>query len=159
MSSTENYVKHGLILIISKSNLSDKIVSVLLLYGCISWTQMKCGEKARWESHAVLKRSKKQHPTKQQLWGHLPHISQTIKIRWTRHAGHYWKSKDELISDILSWTLAHEHTCVGWPAMTYIHQLCVNTGWHQDELPRVMANRDRCWVSVKGICVIDMLWW
>ena len=38
---------------------------------------------------------------KQQLYGHLPPISKMIQIRWTRHAGHCWRSKDELIGDVL----------------------------------------------------------
>ena len=37
---------------------------------------------------AILNKSWKQHPTKQQLYCHLPPISKTIQIRWTRHAGH-----------------------------------------------------------------------
>ena len=36
-------------------------------------------------------------PTKRQLYCHLPPIMKTIKIRWTRHAGHCWRSCDELI--------------------------------------------------------------
>ena len=39
-----------------------------------------------------------------QLYGHLPPIMKTIQVRWTRHAGHCWRSKDELISDVLLWT-------------------------------------------------------
>ena len=50
---------------------------------------------------AVLKKFKRQHPTKQQLYGHLPPITKTITIRRTRHAGHCWRSKDEIISDVL----------------------------------------------------------
>ena len=46
------------------------------------------GGKARWELHNddVLKKSLKQHPTKQQ-YGHLPPISQTPQLRWARYAG------------------------------------------------------------------------
>ena len=36
---------------------------------------------------AVLNKSWKQHPTKQQIYGHLPPISKTIPTRRTRHAG------------------------------------------------------------------------
>ena len=54
---------------------------------------------------AILNKSWRQHPTKQQLYGHLPPISKTIKIRRTRHAGHCWRSKDELIGNVLLWTL------------------------------------------------------
>ena len=43
-------------------------------------------------------------PTRLQLYGHLPPITKTIQVRRTRHAGHCWRSKDELISDVLLWT-------------------------------------------------------
>ena len=38
-----------------------------------------------------------QHPTRHQLYGHLPPITKTIQARRTRHAGHCWRSKDELM--------------------------------------------------------------
>ena len=31
-------------------------------------------------------------------------ITKTIQVRRARHAGHCWRSKDELISDVLLWT-------------------------------------------------------
>ena len=40
---------------------------------------------------------------KQQLYDHQPPITKTIQVRRTRHSGHYWRSKDELISDIVLW--------------------------------------------------------
>ena len=39
---------------------------------------------------------------KQQLYSHLPPICKTIQIRRTRHVGHCWRSKVELISDVLT---------------------------------------------------------
>ena len=48
---------------------------------------------------AILNKSRRQHPTRHQLYGHLPPITKTIQVRRTRHAGHCWRSKDELISD------------------------------------------------------------
>ena len=42
----------------------------------------------------------RQHPTKHQLYGHLPPIMKIIQVRRTRHAGHCWRSKDKLISDV-----------------------------------------------------------
>ena len=53
---------------------------------------------------AILNKSWRQHPTRHQLYGHLPPITKTIQVRRTRHAGHCWRSKDELISDVLLWT-------------------------------------------------------
>ena len=29
----------------------------------------------------------------------------TIQVKRTKHAGHYWRSRDELIRDVLLWTL------------------------------------------------------
>ena len=55
---------------------------------------------------AVLNKSKRQRPTNQQLYAPLPLISKTIHVRRTRHAGHCWRSKDELISDVLQWNLS-----------------------------------------------------
>ena len=53
---------------------------------------------------AILNKSWWQHPTRHQLYSHLSPIMKTIQVRQTRHAGHCWRSKDELISDILLWT-------------------------------------------------------
>ena len=53
---------------------------------------------------AILNKSWRQHPTKQQLYGHLPPITKTIQVRWTSHAGHCWRRKDKLLSHVLLWT-------------------------------------------------------
>ena len=52
---------------------------------------------------AILNKSWQQHPTRHQLYGHLPPITKTIHVRRTRHAGHCWRSRDELIRDVLLW--------------------------------------------------------
>ena len=65
---------------------------------------------------------------KQLLYGHLPPITKTIKVRRTRHAGHYWRSRDEPISDVLPWASAHGRAKAGRPARTYVQQLCEDTG-------------------------------
>ena len=49
---------------------------------------------------AILNKSWRQHLTRHQLYGHLPPITKTMQVRRTRHAGHCWRSKDELISDV-----------------------------------------------------------
>ena len=102
--------------VIWKSDLTDKIkhgffqaaVVSILQYGCTTWTLTKRMEKKLDSNYtimlrAILKVSRRQHPTKQQLYGHTPPITKTIKIRGTRHAGHCWRSRDELISDVLLW--------------------------------------------------------
>ena len=100
--------------VIWKSDLTDKMkrsffraaVVSILLYGCTTWTLTKWMDKKLDGNYArmlraILNKSWKQHPTKQQLYGHVPPITKTIKIRRTRHAGHCWRSRDGLISDIL----------------------------------------------------------
>ena len=68
----------------------------------------------------ILNKSWRQHPTRHQLYRHQPLITKTIQVRRTRHAGHCWKSNDELISDVLLWTLAYGQAKAGRPARTYI---------------------------------------
>ena len=100
-----------------KSDLTDKIkrsffqaaVVSILLYGCTTWTVTKHLEKKLNGNYtrmlrAILNKSWRQHPTKQQLYGHQPPITITIKVRRNRHAGHCWRSRVELISDVLLWT-------------------------------------------------------
>ena len=73
----------------------------------------------------------------------------TIKVRRTRHAGHCWRSKDELMSDLLRWTPSHGRAKVGRPARTYIQQLCADTGYSLENLPGAMDDRGRWWERVK----------
>ena len=102
----------------------------------------------------------RQHPTKHQLYSHLPPITKTIKVRRTRHTGHYWRSRDELISDVLLWTPSYGQEKAGRPAWTYIQQLCEDTGCSSEDLPEAMNNREEWWERVKDICAGDTTrWW
>ena len=65
------------------------------------------------------------------------------------HAGHCWRSKDELISDVLLWTPAHGCARVGRPARTYIQQLCEDTGCNPEDLPEAMNDREK-WRETVG---------
>ena len=91
---------------------------------------------------AILNKSWRQHPTRHQLYGHLPPITKTIQVRRTRHAGHCWRSRDELIRDVLLWTPTHDRAKAGRPARTYIQQLCEDTGCCPEDLPRAMNDRE-----------------
>ena len=63
-------------------------------------------------------------------------------VRRTRYAGHCWRGKGELISDILLWIPSHERAKVGRQARAYIQQLCANTRCSLEDLPRAMDYRD-----------------
>ena len=106
----------------------EAAVVSILLYRCTTWTLTKRMEKKLDGNYtrmlrAILNKSWWQYPTKNQLYGYLPPITKTIKIRRTRHEGHYRRSRDELISDVLLWIPAHGQAKAGWPARTYIQQL------------------------------------
>ena len=88
-----------------------------------------------------LNKSWWQHPTRQQLYGHLPPITKTIQVRRTRHAGHCWRSRSELISDVLQLTPTYGRAKAGRPARTYIQQLCEDTGCSPEDRPEAMNDK------------------
>ena len=91
---------------------------------------------------AILNESWRQHPTKHQLYSHLPPITKTIQVRWTRLTGHCWRSREELISDVLLWTPTYGRAKAGWPARTYIQQLCEDTGCSLEDLQAARHDDD-----------------
>ena len=108
---------------------------------------------------AILNKSWRQHPTRHQLYSHLPPITKTIQVRWTRHAGHCWRSRDELISDVLLWTPTHGRAKAGRPARTYIQQLCKDMGCCPEDLPEVMNDREKWRERVRDIRATSTWWW
>ena len=159
-------------LIIWKSDLTDKMkrsffqaaVVSILLYGCTTWTLTKRLERKLDGNYtrmlkAVLNKSWRQHPTRLQLYGHLPPITKTIQVRRTRHAGHCWRSKDELISNVLLWTPTYGCAKVGRPARTYIQQLCEDTGCNPEDLPEAMNDRKKWRERVRDIRAGGATWW
>ena len=141
--------------VIWKSDLTDKMkrsffqaaVVSILLYGCTTRMLTKQMEKKLDGNctrmlRAILNKSWRQHSTKQQPYGHLPTITKTIKVRRARWAGHCWKSRDERISDVLQWTPSHSRANAGWPARTYVQQLCEDKECSPEDLPKVINDRE-----------------
>ena len=104
----------------------------------------------------VLNRSWRQHPTKQQLYGHLLSITKNIQIRRARHTVHCWRSRDELISALLPWTPKHGRAKAGRPAQTYIQQLCEDTRCTPEDVLKVMNDREGWWEKVKDMKVFQI---
>ena len=77
---------------------------------------------------------------------------------WTL-AGHCWRSKDELISDVLLWTPTYGRAKAGWPARTYIQQLCEDTGCNPEDLPGAMSDREKWRERVRDIRAGGTTWW
>ena len=147
-----------------KRSFLQAAVTSILLYGCTTWTLTKRLEKKLDGNYtrmlrAILNKSWRQHPTRHQLYGHLPPITKTIQVRRTRHAGHCWRSRDELIRDVLLWTPTHGRAKAGRPARTYIQQLCEDTGCCPEDLPRAMNDREEWRERVRDICATSAIWW
>ena len=147
-----------------KRSFFQAAVVSILLYGCTTWMLTKRLERKLDGNYtrmlrAVLNKSWRQHPTRLQLYGHLPPITKTIQVRRTRHAGHCWRSKDELKSDVLLWTPTYGCAKVGRPARTYIQQLCEDTGCNPEDLPEAMNDREKWRERVRDIRAGGATWW
>ena len=93
------------------------------------------------------------------MYGHLPPITKTIQVRRTRHAGHCWRSREELIRDVLLWIPTHGRAKAGRPARTYIQQLCEDTGCCPEDQPRAMNDREEWRERVRDIRATSTIWW
>ena len=143
--------------IIRKSDLTDKMkrsffqaaVTSIMLYGCTTWTLKKRLEKKLDGNYtkmlrAILNKSWQQHPTRHQLYGHLPPITKAIQVRR---------------SDVLLWTPSHGRAKAGRPARTFIQQLCEDTGCCPEDLPEEMNDREKWWERVRDIRPTSTTWW
>ena len=140
LCSTADAVSSG------KCSFFQAAVISIFLYECTTWTLTKRLEKKLDGNYtrmlrAILNKSWRQHPTRHQLYGHLPPLTKTIQVRRARHAGHCWRSRDELKSDVLLWTPTYGRAKAGRPVQTYIQQLCEDRGCGPEDLPEAMNNR------------------
>ena len=121
------------------------------------------GEETRWQLH------KNAACNPEQVLAATPHktptvrppapITKTIQVRRTSHAGHCWRSRDELIRDVLLWIPTHGRAKAGRPARTYIQQLCEDTGCCPEDLPRAMNDREEWRERVRDIRAASTIWW
>ena len=158
--------------IIWKTELTNKMkrsffqaaVVSILLNGCTIWTLTKRLEKKLDGNYTrmlrvILSKSWRQHPTRHQRYGHLPPISKTIQVRRTRYTGHCWRSKDELIRNLLLWTPWYDRAKAGSPAGTNIQQLCEDTGCSPEDLLEAMKDMEKCRERVRDIRSGGTTWW
>ena len=147
-----------------KRSFFQAAVILILLYGCTTWTLTKRLEKKLDGNYtrmlrAILNKFWRQHPTRHQLYGHLPLITKTIQVRRTRHAGHCWRSRDELISDVLLWT-SHIWPGKSRTTSSNIHPAVMwGYGCNPEDLPRVMNDREEWRERVRDIRACGTTWW
>ena len=139
-----------------RSFFQAEVVSILL-YGCTMWTLTKHMENKLDGNYtrmlqAILNKSWRQRPTKEQLYGHLPPVTKTIKIRRTRHARHCRRSRDELVNYMFLWTPSQGRAKAGRPTRTYI---C-------SSVPILDVARKTCqkqWTIGRGADSATWWWW
>ena len=141
-----------------KRSFFQAAVVSILLYGCTTRTLTKRLEKKLGGNHTRMLRAILNNSW-QQLYGHLPPITKTIQARLTRHAWHWWRSKNELVSDVLLWNPAYGQSKTGRTARTYIQQLCYDSGCKPEDLPEVMNNRETWRERVRDIRTSRTTWW
>ena len=145
-----------------KRSFFQAAVVSILLYGCTTWTLTKRLKKKLDGNYkrmlrAILNKSWWQHLTRHQLYGHLPPIMKTYKSD-EPDAQDYWRSKDELISDVLLWTPAYGQAKAWRPARTYIQQLCEDTGCSPEDLPEAMNDREKWRERVRNVRASGTTW-
>ena len=153
--------------IIWKSDLTDKMkrsffqaaVTSILLYGCTTWTLTKQLEKKLDGNYtrmlrAILNKSWRATPPQDtNCTATCPLSRKLFKLGRTRHAGHCWRSRDELIRDVLLWT-PNTWPCKSRTTSTNIHsaaQLSEDTGCCPEDLPRAMNDREEWRERVRDI--------
>ena len=147
-----------------KRSFFQAAVVSILLYGCTTCTLTKRLEKKLDGNYtrmlrAILNKSWQQHPTRRQLYGHLPPITKTIQVRRTRHVRHSWRSRDEIVSVELMWTPAYGQSKAGRPARTFIQQLCDDKGCNPEDLPEAMNDKETWRERVWDIRASRTTWW
>ena len=147
-----------------KRSFFQAAVVSILLYGCTTWTLTERllkkldGNYTRM-LRAILNQSWRQQPRKHQLYGHLPPITKSIHVRRTRHAGHSWRSRDELIRDVFLCTPTYGLAKAGRPARTYIQQLCEDTRCSPEDLPEAISDREKWRERVRDMHASGTTWW
>ena len=138
-----------------KSNLKRKLkislfrttVETVLLYGSSTWTLTKAIERKLDGAYTRMLRealnvSWKSHLTNNELYGHLPQVSSTIRERRLQFSVHCWRSKDEIL-----WEPLHGKRSRGRPAKTFIDQLTEDTGIRKEHISKAMDDR-KVWRDV-----------
>ena len=123
-------------------------VESVLVYGSVTWTLIASLEKKIDGTYtrmlrAITNKSCRDHLTNEQLYCNIPNISKSICMQRLRFAGHYWKSQDEIASDLVLWQPQHGNRSRGRPAKTYIDQLRDDTDLLMtDEIKTAMNDRE-----------------
>lgn len=120
-------------------------IESILLYGSETWTMKKeLQDRLDGTYTRLLMRvqniSWREHKTKAEIYDGVPQVSSIVAQRRARFAGHCYRAKDQIISDVICMRLPR--TCRGRRPLNYMD--CVARDVNQDinDLPNLMADRD-----------------
>ena len=130
-----------------KSNLSGSLkisffraaVESILLYGAEGWTLTEQLE-ARLDGcytrllMRVRNMNWRDHPSKEQIYGDLPKVSEVVRARRLNFAAHCARRLNEPVSRLVFWNPTQGTRSQGRPRLTYPKLLTQDAGIHQDDL-------------------------
>ena len=75
------------------------------------------------------------------LYGDLPKVTDTLRVKCLRFAGHIWRG-NEVAKDLLFCEPTQGSRSRGRPAITYVDQFLSDTGLSKRDIQRAMENRE-----------------
>ena len=129
-----------------KIRLFTTTIEPVLTYGAEAWTLTSKMKKALDGCYTRLLRkalnvSWKSHITNQELYGDLLPISERLRTRRLKFAGHCVRSEAEVVSKVLLWQPTHGKRSRGPPKKDYIKLLAEDTGLDTQDLKNCMEDR------------------
>ena len=145
-----------------KTKIFRTAVEPVLLYGAETWTLKKADTRALDGVYTRMLRrvfgiSWKSHTPNSVLYGNIPPVTDTIKTRRLRFAGHVYRLQDQPAQQLLFWQPSYGHRYRGRPHKTFSDVLQEDTGLDPDKLRWLMSDRDK-WRSAVTKLVPDFIW-
>ena len=85
----------------------------------------------------------KSHTPNSIIYGNIPPVTDTIKTRRLRFAGHVYRLQDQAAQQLLFWQPSYGHRYSGRPYKTFSDVLQEDTGLDPDKLRWLMSDRDK----------------
>ena len=131
----------------TKTRIFRMAVEPILLYGCETWTLKESLVKELDGFYTRMLRKVfnihwKSHTTNIELYGTIPKLSNTIKQRRLRFAGHLHRHNNQPVHHLLLWQPGYGKRYQGRPRLTYPEVIYKDTGMDKDAVQKAMLDRD-----------------
>ena len=133
------------------------VLTQFLIYSCEAWTVTTKLAKELDGCYTRLLRTAfivhwSQHMTNKELYRKLPKVSEKIRERRLRFAGHSCRNINEPISQLILWKPKHGKRKPGRPHLTYTDLLKKDTGLELSEVKAAMLDRN-VWKAITARAV------